>query len=415
MQKRPFRIFAMPPMRRSERATLDYSYSGEFGRGLFSGLTVDFAMAIAVTVFGVRDDKVLLWLISSASFFGMLTAMSVTVFSSRWRKRSVVFALEVASRLCLMMAAAATGSGLFVATITFAILLNAINVPLVSGIYGANFGKMIRGRAVGRLHGVAMLTSAAAAFLAGTTVQVYPQRYRLVFLLGGGLSLVCALAMRRIPEAPTRSAGRPTISFGDILDIVRTDHTFLFLELCWFIFGFCNLWLMPLKVLRLDELGFDIVQITIATTVVMTGIQIIGLGFWGRVIYRMNFAVYRIAIGAFLMAGFALFFYTTSYPVILFGAAVWGLGLSGGVLSWRLVATFFTDPRRVPAYMAIHTLLCGVRGLGGPFLALTIREHFSIATVAAISIAGTALSSLMLLALAPHMERRRRHIDKTTR
>lgn len=412
MHKRAFRIFAMPPMRRHERATLGYSYTSELGRGLFAGLTSDFALAIAVTVFGVRDEKLLLWLLSSAVFFGMLTAMAVTIVSSRWRKRNAVFALEVASRTFLIMAAVAAGRVGFVVLMTLAIMFSAINVPLISGIYGANFGKMIRGRAVGRLHGVAMLTSAVVAFVASEIVRGHPERYRWVFLGVGLASLLCTLAVRRIPEAARRSGGRPAISIRDILRIVRTDKAFLYLELCWFIFGFCNLWLVPLKVLRLDEMGYDIARITIATTVVMTGIQIVGLGLWGRIIYRMNFAHYRMLIGLFLASGFALFFFSTSYPLVLAGSAVWGLGLAGGVLSWRLVATFFTEPGMVPAYMAVHTLMAGIRGMIGPFLALVVRAHFGIQTAAGISIVGTAIATLMLVALVPMMDRRRRFADR---
>ena len=116
-------------------------------------------------------------------------------------------------------------------------------------------------------------------------------------------------------------------------------------------------------------------------------------------------------VGAFFIVGFPVFFYGTTFPIVCLGAFIWGTGLAGGALSWRLVGTFFTTPDRLPVYMSIHTFLCGIRGLIGPFLALQIYAAFSVQTVANLSVAGNVLTLVMLMPLIYVMRRRTAYIE----
>jgi len=84
------------------------------------------------------------------------------------------------------------------------------------------------------------------------------------------------------------------------------------------------------------------------------------------------------------------------------------------VLSWRLVGTLFTEPSRVPIYTSVHSFLCGIRGIIGPFISLSIYEVLSAQYVARISMGGMALSILILIPIIPALERRRKKIMKNS-
>ena len=67
-------LLKITPLRRHERATLDYSYAGEFGRGSFKALCTEFALTVAIYQFMI-EDKWALALLSSAAFIGLIVAV----------------------------------------------------------------------------------------------------------------------------------------------------------------------------------------------------------------------------------------------------------------------------------------------------------------------------------------------------
>ena len=133
----------IPPLKRREEATLRYSYSGEFGRGAFHAIAVEFSLAVAVFHYAVKDPD-LLWVISSAPFWGLLTAVFATSLHARHRKKSIILSLEIASRLLTLCAAFVTEGRAFAVVMALGIALNAVGVPLITGIYGTNFRTRVK-------------------------------------------------------------------------------------------------------------------------------------------------------------------------------------------------------------------------------------------------------------------------------
>ncbi|OPZ14585.1 MAG: Major Facilitator Superfamily protein [candidate division BRC1 bacterium ADurb.BinA364] len=318
---------------------------------------------------------------------------------------------EALSRGLLLGAAFAPGGSWYVMLASAAVALGAIGSPLINGLYGTNFRVSVRGKAVGRLQTIYMGSAAVVSLLAGMAIKGHLDQYRWVLIGVATVGILCSRAAYRLPEArPVRRTGTSAL-FREFLAVIRTDRAFMYMEAFWFIVGICNIWLIPIRVLYLAEQGYNPNRIMWATTPIMLGAQLLTVGLWGRVIYKMNFSHYRMIVNSLFLAGIGLFFFSGSYWGVCLGSFVCGLGSAGGELSWRLAATFFTHPRRVPIYMTVHTFLCGVRGLIGPIISLTIREWYSAQTIALISMAGLALSILMLAPLGPAMERRRKYIE----
>ncbi|MBT3380478.1 MAG: hypothetical protein HN742_02200 [Lentisphaerae bacterium] len=403
-------LFHLPTMRRHERATLNYSYAGEFGRGAFMALCRDFALLVAVTHFGVTN-RWLLWIISSASFAGFLLALSSSSLSSRWRKKSVIRTIEVVARLLVLAAALAFGGTSFVVLMGAGIAIGTLSVPLVSGIYGANFSTDVRGHAVGRLQAISVGTSALTGLLLGTVMDVSTSFYRPLLAVVAGVSLGCAWYTWRLPESKRGMAEAEGQGLKAAAQVMVHDRPFMYLELVWFILGLSNLWLNPIRILHLAEMGFSKGQIMFATTTVGYTSMVLATGLWGRLLYRMNFAVYRALTVLLFMIGIIIFFHSKSFPVICFASALWATGLAGGGLSWRLVATFFARRAQVPTYMSVHTFLCGIRGVLGPFLSLQLHQTHDTVFISHLSLIGMGISVLMLIPLAPVIAKRRTAVE----
>ena len=99
-------FFSFGSLRRHERATLGYSYAGEFGRGASAAIGAEFALLVALSYFKV-DNILLLWGLSSAGFLGLMLAALGAAQAGRHRKKDIIFRLELASRVLLLLAACA--------------------------------------------------------------------------------------------------------------------------------------------------------------------------------------------------------------------------------------------------------------------------------------------------------------------
>lgn len=404
-------VFGLPPMRRGERLTLGYGLTGEFGRGLFVALCTEFALVVTTLHFGI-SDKGHVWLLSSAPFLGMLAAVFATALLSRHRKKTLLFALEIVARLLVMAAALMPGEGgRYVALTALGLACSTVGAPLVSGIYSSNLSPLVRGQAMGRLHAVSTATLALASLGLGAALDRDTALFRPLALVLASVSLGASwMAWRHMPEtlmARRRVTGGPLATLAAFARVLTRDRAFLYVEAVWFLIGLSNLWLIPIRVLHLGDEGYSARAILLATTTSIMSAQVLGTFFWGRLLYRLNFAVYRMLIGLIFMAAMYIFFHAAWFPLVCGGAMLWGFGMAGGALSWRLVATFFTRPDQVPLYMSIHVFLAGIRGVVGPLAALWLRDHFSTGLVVWISIATQGLVLVLLLPVVGVMRRRR--------
>jgi len=402
------------PPRRSERITLNSSYAGEAGRGISAAAWGDFAMLVSVSHFGVAN-RWLLGMLGSAPYAGYVLSLFSAPLAGLWRKKSIVRWFEVLSRLLLLVAAGAVNGGMFIAAIVASSVLAVSVSPLITGIYGENFRTAVRGEGVGRLQILRMGCIVAVAGGASWVLARGTGYYRLVLSLVGLVSLGLAIRAWRLPETRrSLKASVPVLTgLGRSLRIFVSDPAFMVFELCWFLLGLGSLAVMPLRVLYLRDLGFSDRDILLCTTVAAYAAMLVTLPLWGRILYRMNFAVYRVVTNLLLMAGVLVFFRAQTPLEAVVGSALLGSGWGGGSLAWRLVATFFTGSKNAPAYQSVHTFLCGIRGVIGPMVGIRNYGVVAIGTITGASLGLMALSTVMVLGLIPVLARRRIGVDHT--
>lgn len=405
-----------PPIssRRSERMTLRSSYAGEAGRGISAAAWGDFAMLVSVSHFGVAN-RWMLGALGSAPYVGYVLSLFSTPLAGLWRKKSIVRGFEVLSRLLLLVAAGAVSGGMFIGAIVTSSILAVSVSPLITGIYGDNLRTAVRGEGVGRLQILRMSCIVAVAGGASWILARGTGYYRLVLSLVGVVSLGLALRAWRLPETRrTLKKSVPVLTgLGRSLRIFVNDPTFMVLELCWFLLGLGSLAVMPLRVLYLRDLGFSDREILLCTTATAYAAMLVTLPLWGRILYRMNFAVYRAVVNLLMMTGVVVFFRAQTPIEAVVGSLLIGSGWGGGSLAWRLIATFFTDSRNAPAYQSVHAFLCGVRGVIGPMVGIQSYGVVAIGTITGWSLGLMALSTVMVLGLIPALARRRIGVDHT--
>jgi MFS family permease len=405
-------LMGIPPINRGERLSFRASFLGEMGRGLFDSVAVDFTLIVAVSYFFVQDRR-LLWMISSASAIGMMFAMFATTMTVRRRKKTIAFACEAVSRVALLFAAFVSTGWVFVTVAALSIAMNGMAVPLVNSIYGTNFRQSVRGPLVGWLQSAAVGTATLVGMLVSWIMDLDVGYYRYILVASSSISFILSWRAWHLPElVPKHVDGAIRHMFKDVLLVLFRDPAFLWVEVYWFIIGFSNLWLDPLRVLHLREIGLSEGQILFALITIIKGVQVLTLSFWGWFLYNVNFAIYRMINSVLTIVAIYFTFHSRTYLGVCFGATMFGLAYSGSGLSWRLVATLFTTGERVAVYMTMHCFLFGVRGIVGPWLSLQLRETRGAVYVANLSMIGMALSILLLVPFIPVIARRRRQINE---
>ena len=72
--------------------------------------------------------------------------------------------------------------------------------------------------------------------------------------------------------------------------------------------------------------------------------------------------------------------------VVYFAYLIFGIGMSGIVISWNMSSIFFAGEDDVSMYQSVHVTLTGVRALIVPFLGFFVLKYFGIKVVFIISI-----------------------------
>ena len=219
-------------------------------------------------------------------------------------------------------------------------------------------------------------------------------------VVGIGL-LVTGWSYRRLPSQPLGDGQRSALS--GVLSPLR-DRLFAYICLTWYILGFGNLLLLPLRAqfaAGSDGLGLPPWQALLAVAVIPEAVSLLTMTVWGRMFDRMNFIVVRMLINIFFGASCFITFLGPVWGLFL-GSVLFGIAKGGGQVAWSLWVTKFAPPERTADYMATHTFLTGTRGVLSAWVAFgLLGTWLSFQQLSWIGGGLVSLATLMLLPVVP--------------
>ena len=68
----------------------------------------------------------------------------------------------------------------------------------------------------------------------------------------------------------------------------------------------------------------------------------------------------------------------SSWDILPITFFVFGISMSGVILSWNLSSIYYAPVAEVSNYQAVHITLTGIRGIFSPFIGFALMELFSI-------------------------------------
>ena len=392
------------------RQTFRWDLLRGFFRGLITSGTQTFGLFIAIRYF--EADLFSKSIIGSAPFIGMLFSLFLFHYAALTKlKKSTCGSVPILfSGTFLILAALANQLWSYTLCVVAAFTLLTAMIPFLTSIYHDNYPADRRGSYYSKAVLVTVLVSIAAGFSGSWLMDQNPAYYRWVLICLGVAGLGKAFAIWNMPSQMIEDHNH-TNPFTH-MKLVVEDRSFGYVLLTWFIMGFANLWVLPLRVdyLTSSEYGIEGSALMVATiiTIVPDLMRAFSAPFLAWFFDRVNFIVLRMIINIIFAFGIALFFLTRDPYIIGLGSALIGIAFGGGTVAWGLWVTRYAPPGKVAAYMSVHVFLTGLRGTLGPLIGFWTVSHIGAQAIGIVSFAMMIVATLMLIPEIKHA--RGRHI-----
>ena len=376
------------------------TYKYDLWRGFFDGVLSSgiqtFALFIAIRYYNAGEG--LKSLIAAAPFIGMILSLPLVHYTAgKGLKKSWCSAVPSAlASVCLIIGAWIPSLEFYALMITIGYICRSVAIPYLTSIYSDNYPHHKRGKSFSKPLLLTVAISSLFGLAGSLLLEINIVYFNWVFTIVG----ICALAKAWvISSMPSKVIEKTSHNhpFGNFEYMIK-DREFGYVLLTWFIMGFANLWVLPLRVDYVASSTYGIeaspVIVALIITIIPETIRFLFIPFWARLFDRMNFILLRMILNVLFGTGIALFFISKNLLIIGIGSALIGLAFAGGSIAWALWVTKYAPPGKVSAYMSVHVCLTGIRGTIGPIIG-----YWAAAKVGA-TMTGWISCGLMILATA---------------
>jgi hypothetical protein len=366
-----------------------------------------FALFIAIRYYNAGEG--FKSVIAAAPFIGMVLSLPLVYLTAgKGLKKSYCGAAPlVLSAICLIIAAWIPILELYVLMISIAYICRGAVLPYLTSIYGDNYIKETRAKSFSKPLLLTVATSALFGLAGSLLLEVNIINYSWVLTIVAICALAKAWAMSSIPAQIIEKTTHNN-PFGS-LEYTIKDKAFGYVLLTWFIMGFANLWVLPLRVDFIASSVYEIeaspLIVALIITIIPETMRFLFIPFWARLFDTMNFVVLRMILNVLFGVGIALFFISKNLLVIGTGSALIGLAFAGGSIAWTLWVTKYAPPGKVSAYMSVHVCLTGIRGTIGPMIGYWTAAQVGVTTTGWISCGLMFIATIMLFPEIKHGRR----------
>lgn len=395
------------------RQTFRWDLLRGFFRGVLTSGTQTFGLFIAIRYFdaGLFSKS----LIGSAPFIGMIFSLFLFHYAAMTNlKKSVCGSLPIIlSGVFLILAAGADSLWAYSLCVVAGFLLLTSVIPFLTSIYNDNYPADRRGSLFSKAVIVTVLVSIVSGFIGSSLMDRDPGFYKWILIALGIAALGKAFAIWHMPSNKIEEHNH-TNPFAH-MKLVIQDRAFGYVLLTWFIMGFANLWVLPLRIdyITSSVYGIEGSALFVATiiTIIPDFMRAFSAPLLAKLFDRINFVILRMIINVLFACGILLFFLTKDPVVIGLGSALIGIAFGGGTVAWSLWVTKYAPPGKVAAYMSVHVFLTGVRGTLGPLIGFWTVQRIGPTAIGMVSFAMMIVATLMLI---PEIKRGRgKHIPAT--
>ena len=386
------------------RRTYKYDLWRGFFEGVLSSGIQTFALFIAIRYYNAGEG--LKSLIAAAPFIGMILSLPLVHYTAgKGLKKSFCSAVPSAlASVCLIIAAWIPSLEFYALMITISYICRSAAIPYLTSIYSDNYPHLKRAASFSKPLLLTVAISSLFGLAGSLLLEMNIIYFNWVFTVVGISALAKAWAISLMPSKVIEKTSH-NHPFGNFEYVIK-DREFGYVLFTWFIMGFANLWVLPLRVdyVASSTYGIEASPLIVALiiTIIPETIRFLFIPFWARLFDHMNFIVLRMILNVLFGMGIALFFISKNLLIIGAGSALIGLAFAGGSIAWALWVTKYAPPEKVSAYMSVHVCLTGIRGTIGPMIGYWTAAQVGATMTGWISCGLMILATIMLLPEIKH-------------
>ncbi|MBI3399025.1 MAG: MFS transporter [Deltaproteobacteria bacterium] len=354
------------------RHTFYYDMKAAILFGIFGGAFLPF-IAIVGRKIGATEFQIALLMAAPyiANAFALLWTEDVFGTGRVW----YVVWPNVAGRAALIGMFFVASPFIYTLIIFIYMIITAIPFPSYASVMKTNYPDKERGRLMGYIRVGTACSWIAASTAVGWILEKGTIHYHYIFPVAALFGILSALEFGNIKVRREIKQRENLAGFSHITAPLK-DESFRVFLLVYSIFEFGLLLVLPLfPLIQVDKAHIPNFVAGIFGTI-FAGMWLAGFFFWGRFVDKHPLKS--------LLAW--LFFVASGLPFIyLFTYDLWFLAVAQGVAGFifaaieligYVVITRMASPKETPRYMAVHTVLGGVRGATAPFLGPIIMNSF---------------------------------------
>jgi MFS family permease len=335
------------------------------------------ASFVAIKALDASDWEVA---ILSATFpLGNLLAVFWAARISNRSKTPFVLWPQVFTMVILLTMPWVRSAAVFTVVVCLTMLAQSPVVSALTAITRLNYPPHRRSSLVAIARSGSVITASVYAFFAGGILDMNPNYFRVLFPAAALGVLAGAVQFFRVRVSGElrlreRSESSP-MTFGGVIGILFRDRSFRRYEYSFFAFGFANIMLLPVFPLFLEqEFDAGYLDAGLALVTIPTLLSLLFLPVWGRILDRRNPLLVRFIVNLAFMVFPLSCYFAQGMGLVYFGKGVQGIFTGGSALVWLLGVNYFAAKTEVPAYMALHQTLTGIRGLIAPFTGIWLMN-----------------------------------------
>jgi len=340
--------------------------------------------------------------LQSSFFIGQLLSIFLVSYIKENAKFSFFAGLvSLISAFFVFFSALFDSIYIYLISCSFASFFLSVKTPFLTGIYERNLDKRKRGRIIGDAFLIANLFRILLIFfIIKPLLDQNISNYKPIFIVNSFFILLGSIFIFTMKDAKIDANSKKRNIFENF-GLLKKYPAFSCILVSWFILGFSNLMINPLRVEYLTSkkynLNLSVDMVIIIVEIIPLFARLIFTRIWSILFDKLNFILLRLILNAFMSTGILLYFYTDNLNVIISGAILRAIAMAGAQFAWNLWVLKIAPEGESQNFMSVHVFFTGIRGFLTSFISFELIKHIPMRYIGLASFIGITVSSIILI------------------
>ncbi|MFC2092913.1 MFS transporter [Bacteroidota bacterium] len=400
-----------PAIQSLEKRTFTLHLISQFFHGIAFGTLLLQDIILKKSLFASDFEITLLVFLTSSAFLFSIYGVEMINRSNNPAKTIIIMAAT--SKVFLLFVPFFEDAVFFIFCIAIMSYIDSMIRPTWNAVYKHNYTEENRSKLYSYSSSMYTIVLLIVITIFGQLLDVDYKVYKIFYPLAGITDFVSLYILAKLVSTGNNGYLKKikffssSISFRLIKDVLmlpvrnlmrifKDNKSFFRFERNFFFYGMALMIASPaIPIYLVQELKFDYSPISIAKGLAFHVAMIIFTPLMGRmhgsgkpakfcgyifsslVLYPVLLIFIKYLDNGFLFISNDMMLFITFF--------IFGISMSGVILSWNLSSIYYAPAAEVSNYQAIHITLTGIRGIFSPFIGFAIMKLFSISVTFVVS------------------------------